>query len=570
MTPEEKAKAYDELFAKAKQIYNKENDVLIMHTIETLFPELKESEDEKVRKELIKHLKEDAESYEPAGDSSDYKRWLVWLEKQGEKHPDPYNGISFEYNGHIWGMCARDNGVDILCDKHLIKHLEEQGEKLPVGFYYVNSEGKKFYSDTFKYGNVTLHIEKQGEKDILPRYSIGDVLCDKSCTTLNKESQPNFEITDIRNGMYICDKCSFPISQQDEYELVAKRIEQKPADKVEPKFKVGDWLINPRTSHIIHIKDALICGNKGIYELENSSMSIENIEDNFRLWTIQDVKDGDVLVTRKKQPFIFKNYDENTDYIYAYCGICDLVKDNSFYADDDQLWTCYSVVGDVYPATKEQRNALMKAMADAGYTFDFEKKELKRIKQKPAEDSAKVSESSTEEKNMDEYKKGFECGKQRVLKYPEDFGLCKKSAWSKDDEAKRNALISLVEEIKNQPLKRLEDWDGYINWLQSLKDGVQSTKQEWNEEEIEKAAQEWDSKANFNPFYMTMEGDKPTGVKQHITTHKESFKAGVNWILKSLKRWKPSDEQMEALWCNCSDGSVLISLYNDLKKLKDS
>ena len=50
------------------------------------------------------------------------------LEKQGEKHPDPYNGISFEYNGHIWGMCARDNGVDISCDKHLIKHLEKQAE----------------------------------------------------------------------------------------------------------------------------------------------------------------------------------------------------------------------------------------------------------------------------------------------------------------------------------------------------------------------------------------------------------------------------------------------------------
>lgn len=39
--------------------------------------------------------------------------------------------------------------------------LEKQGEKLPAGFYYVNSEGKKFYSDTFKYGNVILHVEKQ-------------------------------------------------------------------------------------------------------------------------------------------------------------------------------------------------------------------------------------------------------------------------------------------------------------------------------------------------------------------------------------------------------------------------
>ena len=76
---------------------------------------------------------------------------------------------------------------------------------------------------------------------------------------LNKESQPNFEITDIRNGMYICDKCSFPISQQDEYELVAKRIEQKPADKVKPKFHEGEWIISDTVD-----KDYRICKITGI------------------------------------------------------------------------------------------------------------------------------------------------------------------------------------------------------------------------------------------------------------------------------------------------------------------
>ena len=78
----------------------------------------------------------------------------------------------------------------------------------------------------FSHKGAIAWLEKQGEQ---PRYSIGDVLCDKSCTTLDKDAQPNFEIVDIRNGMYICDKCSFPISQQNEYELVTKKIEQKPA-----------------------------------------------------------------------------------------------------------------------------------------------------------------------------------------------------------------------------------------------------------------------------------------------------------------------------------------------------
>jgi hypothetical protein len=197
-----------------------------------------------------------------------------------------------------------------------------------------------------------------------------------------------------------------------------------------------------------------------------------------------------VLVTRKKQPFIFKNYDENTDYIYAYCGICDLVKDNSFYADNDQLWTCYSVAGDVYPATKEQRTELFLKMREAGYEWDAEKKELKKI--------------------IDE----------------------------------------------NQVKKNLQD-----NSFRK----VFEKKQEWSEEEIEKAAQEWESKANFNPFYMTMEGDKPTGVKQHITTHKESFKAGVNWVLKSLKdRVQPKQE-----WSDV-DKDILSRIIDDLKFLRDT
>ena len=71
---------------------------------------------------------------------------------------------------------------------------------------------------------MALWLEKQGEQ---PCYNIGDVICDKSCTTINKEAQPNMEIVDIKNGMYICDKGSFPVSQQDEYELVSKKMDSK-------------------------------------------------------------------------------------------------------------------------------------------------------------------------------------------------------------------------------------------------------------------------------------------------------------------------------------------------------
>jgi len=47
-----------------------------------IFPELKESEDERIRKEIIKTV----ELYGPkTGDPKVYNDMLVWLEKQGEK-----------------------------------------------------------------------------------------------------------------------------------------------------------------------------------------------------------------------------------------------------------------------------------------------------------------------------------------------------------------------------------------------------------------------------------------------------------------------------------------------------
>ena len=96
------------------------------------------------------------------------------------------------------------------------------------------------------YGECNQNIEKQGEQKpadkVEPIFSIGDVLCDKSCTTLNKKYQPIIEILDIRDGMYICNNCSFPISQQYEYELVTKKNEPQYAWSDEDEHRVEDTI----------------------------------------------------------------------------------------------------------------------------------------------------------------------------------------------------------------------------------------------------------------------------------------------------------------------------------------
>lgn len=87
MKQEEKARAYDKALAKAKEQYNYPCMRSCMGILEEIFPELKESEDEKMRKELIRAFKS----------LNTIKVWngierndiLAWLEKQAEQKAYP-------------------------------------------------------------------------------------------------------------------------------------------------------------------------------------------------------------------------------------------------------------------------------------------------------------------------------------------------------------------------------------------------------------------------------------------------------------------------------------------------
>ena len=86
---EEKAKAYDEAIEKAKELHSKFKGITARNVVEEIFPELKESEDEKIRKALIKAIKMKAFPTSTCGgelficgQSSD--KCIAWLEKQGE------------------------------------------------------------------------------------------------------------------------------------------------------------------------------------------------------------------------------------------------------------------------------------------------------------------------------------------------------------------------------------------------------------------------------------------------------------------------------------------------------
>ena len=87
-TTEEKAKAYDNVVGKPKRFMAQGVDPLITRAdVQDFFPEVKESEDERIRKEIIAtiHLYYAIHLYYGKPLEYEAKEMIAWLEKQGEQ-----------------------------------------------------------------------------------------------------------------------------------------------------------------------------------------------------------------------------------------------------------------------------------------------------------------------------------------------------------------------------------------------------------------------------------------------------------------------------------------------------
>ena len=149
-----------------------------------------------------------------------------------------------------------------------------------------------------------------------------------------------------------------------------QEIEQNPTDnsnKVEPKFKVGDWV----TDGHLHCKISEVLDDRYIVDTKfakRSSITFER-EHDYHLWTIADAKDGDVLATESPyypSPFvaIYKEHDLN-----SFNSHCFVSKNGIFNKSDTGHATFL-----IHPASKKQRDLLFQKMKDAGYEWDAEKK----------------------------------------------------------------------------------------------------------------------------------------------------------------------------------------------------
>lgn len=115
---------------------------------ETIFPELKESEDERIRKMIIYQMErwhKAALENNAVQDIKDSADAITWLEKQGEQNvPSREMVLNVWELGNIWkeitkGVCNTEHGTQL---EFIIKHwnegehytewLEKQGEQKPI------------------------------------------------------------------------------------------------------------------------------------------------------------------------------------------------------------------------------------------------------------------------------------------------------------------------------------------------------------------------------------------------------------------------------------------------------
>ena len=288
--------------------------------------------------------------------------------------------------------------------------------------------------------------------------------------------------------------------QQGWHDAIEKQEEKfDNANKVEPKFNVGDWLCENEPNNyarFIQILEIVNVLGKERYRISRDFHNDEDIvefdfaEKYYHKFGIADAKDGDVLYSLdSKQPFIFKHRKKH-EQAEVYCGINIYGK---FFVGNTK--DCIITTDKYIPATKEQCDKLLKAITDAGWTFDFEKKELKKIEPKfkvkyagSEYDVIEIKEfpggiiyyGIEDEPNHIDYILPENCEiisgygvKEKGSPYPTKPAIFsgQNPAWSEEDDYNVQCLAAKVtSDIQNGNVDRNQE---LIDWLKSIKDRVQ-------------------------------------------------------------------------------------------------
>lgn len=452
MNTEEKAKAYDKAIEKARKELQTcgSNNCDAARQIFRFFPKLKESEDEKIRKAIVKF-------FELQDDNTTYsfipkKNILAWLEKQGEtftkKDVD---------DAYLKGVSDTKN------------ELEKQGEKL---------QGKSVL-ETWKIIRFEVYQQASGNRhepncsdDTTKMFSLNDIdeIFERIAETCEEQGEQK-PIFDFKARDWYVSKVDGKIHNI--YHSV---------DNAEPKFHEGDFIVAP------YCRGKIIALTFDAYLLDTGQSIPFSCEDNVHRWTIENAKNGDVLCYETKNEcttFIYKNGHIN--YYCCYTNGYLTTVDGFFDIQKHQL--CY-----IHPATKEQCDFLFQKITKAGYEWDSEKKELKKIDDEEVNGEDYGIDGFWHAKRILEKTLGSVSGYQTddgILDHKAAITAVKKlykqkPTWSGEDDAMLDTvegwLDTLCEYLEDSSIEYIPNVETCINWLKSLKNRViPQSKQEWSE-----------------------------------------------------------------------------------------
>ena len=401
-----------------------------------IFPELYESEDEKIKKAIIGLIKEIKN--QPLKRLEDWDKYIAWLEKQGSCQNNVNYNIAenekkeFIGDGFIrcctdfqdfregetyWMEYLGDDDYNVRSDNLLDKTYHITPCQLYTVFKKLTWLEKQSEEKSMKVYRVENEAEQKGlwRKFDGTYQPLFDILTDGQCKDLPMEDSPIYREGGKRWFASAPSKETLQkwFSKKDLEELVSKGFtisefevvgykkvsdfeyiftrdniinrnylevsdiypEQKDfAPKVEPKFHEGDWVVfNGLTLYINEVV-------KGYYRTISKGGTPNsydwNIDNAARLWTIEEARDGDVLVygDNPKDHHVeiimkFKSL-RNKQSAFTHFHIFNYELRTNDWCDCGK---------NVHPATKEQRDKLEKAMLKAGYKWDADKRELIKL-----------------------------------------------------------------------------------------------------------------------------------------------------------------------------------------------
>lgn len=277
-TIEELRKKYKEALERASKLKVQNPFDTVGQMVENIFPELKESEDERTRKEIIRILK--GESGYTSKENTD--KYITWLEKQGEQKPTlpkwkykkdhtPLLRDSIILNKY--GCVAKSPSGAIVSDVWVLDYdelaklpkevLEKQGENKPAEDDKMRREILELVSisgiDYNQYEEIKDWLEKQADKDKL-----------------------------------ICELGEYKVKYTQK--VLQEDLNKNTESQSQSKFKVRDWTVDV-VGHFWRVTKVL----SNHYELEGvdgvkSIPTRKYADEKYHLWTIDDAKKGDILV----------------------------------------------------------------------------------------------------------------------------------------------------------------------------------------------------------------------------------------------------------------------------------